>query len=356
MSETQNKVIKVLVVDDSSFVRMMLENILLEEKSVKIVGFARNGVEALEKIKETAPDVITLDVEMPVMDGLATLKAIMSSANPIPCVMVSSLTTEGAQTTLTALDEGAVDFIAKPSAFLKNDVARLQKELVAKIAVASKVSPLALKFRALSLKKAPPSLPPKIVSTSKRGTEVVLIGISTGGPPALQRIIPMLPANFPAAVVIAQHMPPGFTKSMAERLNAHSKIEVKESEEGDAIIPGRVLLAKSGMHLVFKEKGGAKYAHITSMPDDGLYFPSVNVLFGSAADIFGSKAMPIIMTGMGNDGLLGMRKLKERRAFSMAQSEESCIVSSMPKAAIDEKLVDRIVGLDEMANAIMEEV
>lgn len=355
MGNMEEKVIRVLVVDDLSFIRMMLENILQGEKNIKIVGFARNGEEALEKIKETAPDVITLDVEMPVMDGLAALKVIMSSPIPTPCIMVSSLTTEGAHTTFAALDEGAVDFIAKPSAFQKNDISRLQKELVAKITIASKISPIALKFRALSLKKTVPP-PPQFSGARKRGAEVVLIGISTGGPPALQRIIPLLPADFPVALVIAQHMPPGFTKSMAKRLNAHCKIEVKESEEGDAIIPGRVLLAKSGMHLVFKEKAGSKYAHITSMPDDGLYYPSVNVLFGSAADVYGGKAMPIIMTGMGNDGLLGMRKLKERNAFCMAQSEESCVVSSMPKAAIDENLVDRIVGLDEMAGAIMEEI
>ncbi|MBI3794793.1 MAG: chemotaxis response regulator protein-glutamate methylesterase [Nitrospinae bacterium] len=353
--KNNEKIIKVLVVDDSSFVRMVIENILADAKNIRVIGSASDGLEALDMMRDNVPDVITLDVEMPGMNGLDTLKTIMSSPVPVPCIMVSSLTTEGAVTTFKALEEGAVDFIAKPSSFMKNDVARLKVELVAKITAASEISPLSLRFKLLSYKK--PVVPYKAARTTrKRDVEVVLIGISTGGPPALQKIIPHLPADFPAALVVAQHMPPGFTKSMADRLNDHSKIEVKETEEGDAIIPGRVLVAKSGFHMMFKERGGDKVATITSLPDDVLYYPSINVLFDSAAEVFGAKAMPIIMTGMGNDGLVGLRKLKALGSFSMAQSEESCVVASMPKAAIDEKLVDRIAGLDEMAGAIIEEI
>jgi two-component system chemotaxis response regulator CheB len=352
--EENGKTIKVLLVDDSSFVQKMLESMLLNAPGISIVGAASNGLEALEKIRELSPDVVTLDVDMPRMNGLETIRAIMSLPTPIPCIMVSSLTTEGAQTTFAALDEGAVDFIAKPSAFLRNDMARMQAELVSKITVASRISPLALKRKISFLKDiVPPAKSPQIL---KRGIQVVLIGISTGGPPALQRIIPLLPADFPAAVVVAQHMPLGFTKSMATRLNEHSKIEVKESEEGDVIMPGRVLIAKSGKHLVFKEKGGSMMAHLTSMPDDGMYYPNISVLFSAAAETFGDKALPIIMTGMGNDGVAGLRKLKEKNAFSMAQSVESCVVSSMPKAAIEAQLIDRVVDLGEMVAAIMEEI
>ncbi len=355
MSDAFGK-IGVLVVDDSPFMRMAIGRILDGVEDMHVVGSARNGIEALEKIKELSPDVITLDVEMPQMNGLETLKAIMSSPQPIPCIMVSSLATEGAEITLSSLEEGALDFITKPSSLMGMDVAHLQKDLVDKIRVASRISPTALKSRLVSFKKVPLAPLPGIVPSNKRGIEAVLIGISTGGPPALQQIMPLLPPNFPAAVVVAQHMPPGFTKSMAERLNKSSRIEVKEAEEGDIIAPGRVLIAKSGMHMVFREKFGRKVAHITSKPEGEYYFPSVNVLFESASETFGERTMPVIMTGMGNDGTRGLRALKKRNVFALAQSEETCAVYGMPKSAIEEGLIDRVAGLDEMVIAIMEEM
>ncbi len=346
--------IRVLVVDDSPFMRMAISRTLEPAGGIEVVGQARNGVEAMEKAKALNPDVITLDMEMPLMDGLETLKAIMAWPRPIPCVMVSALTTEGAEITLTALDEGAIDFITKPSSLAGMDIGRLQRDLVNKILAAAHIPPARLKRR-----MGPPvvRIPLQLGSTAgKRGIEVVCIGISTGGPSALQQIIPVLPANLPVAVMVAQHMPPGFTKSMAERLNRVSAVEVKEAEEGDIISPGRVLLAKSGMHLVFNEKYGRKIASITHRPESENYFPSVNVLFESAAHFFGNRTLPVVMTGMGTDGTEGLKELKKKGAFAMAQSEESCAVYGMPKSAIEGGLIDRVAGLEEMASAIIEEL
>ena len=355
MSDAGNRKIKVLIVDDSPFMRMAIGRILDSADNLQVVGTARNGLEALDKIGELSPDVVTLDVEMPKMNGLDTLKAIMALPNPIPCLMVSSLTTEGAEITLSSLEEGAVDFITKPSSMMGGDINRLQKDLVDKILVASRVSSVALKKRK-ALTQQPKRPVERIPPIHNRGVEVVLIGISTGGPAALQRIIPLMPPDFPAGMVVAQHMPPGFTKSMADRLNIASRVAVKEAEEGDIVIPGRVLIARSGMHLTFSEKYGQKVVHITSKPAGEYYFPSVNVMFESAAEVYGGKAMPVVMTGMGNDGAKGLGALKKRNAFSIAQSEDTCAVFGMPKVAIEQGLIDRIVSLDEMVHAIMEEL
>ncbi len=346
--------IRVLVVDDSPFMRMAISRTLEPAAGIEVVGQARNGIEAMEKAKALNPDVITLDMEMPVMGGLETLKAIMTWPRPIPCVMVSSFTTQEAEITLTALDEGAIDFITKPSSLAGMDIGRLQRDLANKIIAAAHIAPARLKKRI-----GPPVAPVPLQlghAVGKRGIEVVCIGISTGGPAALQHLIPVLPANLPVAVVVAQHMPPGFTKSMAERLNKASHIPVKEAEEGDIISPGRVLLAKSGMHLVFNEKYGKNIASITHRPDTENYFPSVNVLFGSAAHFFGNKTLPVVMTGMGVDGTEGLKMLKKSGAFAIAQSEESCAVYGMPKSAIEGGLIDRVAGLEEMASAIIEEL
>lgn len=346
--------IRVLVVDDSPFMRMAITRTLEPSGIIEVVGQARNGVEALEKAKALEPDVITLDVEMPLMGGLETLNAIMAWPRPIPCVMVSSLTTEGAEITLTSLEEGAIDFITKPSSLAGMDIGRLQRDLVDKIIVAAHIAPERLKGRSVpSTALTPLRLGP---AAGKRGVEVVCIGVSTGGPAALQRIIPALPANLPAAVVVAQHMPAGFTKSMSERLNRASAIEVKEAEEGDIISAGRVLVARSGMHLVFSEKYGRKIAHITHRPETENYFPSINVLFESAARFFGKRALPVVMTGMGVDGTEGLKMLKKQGAFAMAQSEESCAVYGMPKSVIEGGLIDRVAGLEDMAGAIIEEL
>ncbi len=346
--------IRVLVVDDSPFMRMAISRTLEPSPAIEVVGHARNGVEALEKARQLNPDVITLDVEMPLMGGLETLKTIMNWPRPIPCVMVSSLTTEGAEITLSSLDEGAIDFITKPSSLAGMDIGQLQRDLVDKILVAARIAPARLKERIVP---STALIPLRLGATAgKRGVEVVCIGISTGGPSALQRIIPVLPADLPVAVVVAQHMPPGFTRSMAERLNKVSAIEVKEAEEGDIISAGRVLLAKSGMHLVFNEKYGKKIAHITHRPESENYFPSVNVLFESAAHFFGKRTLPVVMTGMGTDGTEGLKALKKQGAFAIAQSEESCAVYGMPKSAIEGGLIDRVAGLENMAGAIIEEL
>lgn len=347
----EDKKISVLIVDDSPFIRMAISRLLEGVPGVYVAGHAKNGEEALEQAVKLLPDVITLDVEMPRMNGLETLKAVMASPRPVPCIMVSSLTTEGAEITLAALEEGAIDFITKPSSVSGMDTVALRAELAEKIRAAAKVSPGSLRRRA---EKAAMS-PLRALGQGKRRTEAVLIGVSTGGPAALQQLLPRFPADFPAAIVVAQHMPAGFTKSMAERLNRGSAIAVKEAEDGDTVSPGKVIVAKSGMHIVFGEKHGKTVAHLVSKPEEP-YYPSINVMFESAAGIFGSRAMAVVMTGMGNDGTRGLKELKKQGAFSIAQSAESCVVNGMPKAAGEEGLIDRVAGLEQLADVIIEEL
>lgn len=350
---THEKPIRALVVDDSPFFRMVLSYILEAVPGIHVAGHAGDGEEALRMAAQLMPDVITLDVEMPRMNGLETLKAIMSSPRPVPCLMVSSLTTEGAEDTMAALEEGAVDFITKPSSTTGVDIAALKAELVEKIRAAAKI-PVARLLARRPDKARRPAVP-RVRPANRRGTEAVLIGISTGGPPALQKMLPLFPSGFPAAIVVAQHMPAGFTKSMAERLNKACELEVKEAEEGDAVVPGRVLVGKSGMHIAFAERGGKKSVSLSRQPEEQ-YYPSVNVMFESAASVFGPHAMGVIMTGMGTDGTRGLKELKKRGAFTIGQSEESCVVAGMPKSAMDAGLIDRVADEDGMAEAIMEEL
>ncbi len=344
------KEIKVLVVDDSPFMRKVMATILRPAEHIRITGFAGNGAQALEMIKNERPDVITLDVEMPVMDGLETLRRIMEEENPVPCLMVSSLTTRGADITFEALEEGAVDFIIKPSSIIGLGMDFLKRELLEKIAAASNSHP-SVKVKA-ARKRAIAVLP----AIRKRNVDVVLIGISTGGPQALDEIIPQLPVDFPVAIAVAQHMPRGFTKSLAERLNARSNIKVEEAKEGDIIKAGRVLIGQAGIHLKFREKFGKKVAHLDRKPKDENHFPCADVMFESAAKEFGGNVMAVVMTGMGKDGTRGLTELKKHGAFSMAQSEKTCAVFGMPKSAIEAGVVDRVVDLGEMVTAIMEEI
>jgi two-component system chemotaxis response regulator CheB len=341
--------IRVLVVDDSAFMRKAISMILEEDPEIEVVGTARDGLEAIEKVKELNPDLMTLDVEMPRMDGITALKQIMKE-NPLPVLMVSSLTVEGARATVDALAAGAVDFIPKQLSYVSMDLSKIKEELISKIKVIARS-----KTRIISL---PPSnrlsYPKKsrVPTDGQSNAQIVVLGISTGGPFSLQRVIPSLSEDFPLPIAIVQHMPPFFTKSLAERLDSISRLEVCEAEDGMELANGKVFIAPGGLHLKFLRDGARVSLLTTKAPDDSLHRPSVDVMFSSACDVFGGKILAVVMTGMGKDGLEGAKLIKSAGGRVLAQSEDTCVVYGMPKAIVDAKIADSIVPLDEMASAI----
>jgi len=345
--------IKVLVVDDSAFMRKAIENMLKKEPNIEVVGFARNGVEAIEMVQKLKPDIITLDIEMPQMDGLTALRKILEISS-IPVIMVSSLTTEGAEATLKALEIGAVDFIPKDKSFASLGIMKIEDQLIEKIKTFAGRKVIA---KAATMKQATPvtptQLPPKKTGAIDGNKKIVAIGTSTGGPQSLQRVIPNLTKDLNRPVLIVQHMPPNFTKSLATRLNAMSQLEVIEVEGKEKVDPNVVYIAKGGFHLKIKKVGSNYYIETTTEPSNVLHIPSVDVMISSVADNFGRDALGVIMTGMGSDGLIGMRKLKEKGGAVIAQDKDSCVVYGMPRAVVEAGLADEVVSLDDIASYIM---
>lgn len=341
-------VIRLMIVDDSAFMRQVISRIAESDKSILVVGRARNGQEALEKIPVIKPHVITLDVEMPVMDGLEALERIME-LYPLPVIMLSSLTAQSAQVTLKALELGAVDFLLKPTE--REQLHNMASELLAKIKIAATV-PVAAKKFPVPIKPSR-STPHHVPQITPGTIEAVVIGTSTGGPSALQKVVPKLPSKIPAGIVIIQHMPKGFTRILAERLNQNSMIEVKEAEHGDYVKPGLALVAPAGkqMYLDRSPKGVR-----VSLKDEAtvptLFKPSVDVAMLSAAEAFGKNLLGVIMTGMGNDGLRGFRRIKQLGGKTLAEAEETCVVFGMPKAVINAGLADEIHPVDHLAARI----
>lgn len=349
-----NKTIKVVVVDDSAFMRKAISTMLKKDPEIEVAGIARNGQEGLELIRRLDPDVVTLDIEMPVMDGLTALKHIMMEM-PRPVIMVSSLTTDGAEATLKAMELGAVDFIPKQLSKVSLDIVKIEKDLQDKVrAVARKK---ARTSRLASLQRPPRAPVQKPVaetpSSSRIQRDIVAIGVSTGGPPAVQKILSQLPPDFPASILIAQHMPGGFTGPFAKRLNDSTPLNVREAENGDILKPGWVYIAPGGLHLKISQKVSRIESVVSMEPCDALYKPSANVLFSSVAQGVGARALGVVLTGMGNDGLLGARDLKNRGGYILAQSEETCVVYGMPKAVVDEGLADEVIELEKMAETIV---
>ncbi len=357
--------IKILIVDDSIFMRKALESIFKEEADLEIVGLARNGQEAIEMVEKFAPDVITMDIEMPVMDGLTALERIMQS-NPTPTIMVSSLTQEGAEATLKALDLGAVDFISKDPS-MSTSTSNIETDLKAKIRKFAKNKAM---MRLLAPKRAGSTASPTIdtrhapqgrsvsggskVTVTKSGIKrVVALGTSTGGPQSLQKVIPLLPADLNVPVVITQHMPPNFTQSLATRLNSLSKVTVVEAQGKEKLEPGVVYIAKGGMHLTFKKVGANVYTELSPEPTNCFNIPSVDVMVDSIAEIYGKECLGVIMTGMGSDGCKGLTKLKQTGGTIIAQDEASCIVYGMPRAVIEAHIADEIVPLEDIAARIV---
>lgn len=345
--------VKVLVVDDSAFMRKLITDFLHEDPRFNVIGTARNGKDAIEKVKKWQPDVVTLDIEMPVMNGLEALRVIMSE-HPTRVVMLSSTTQQGAENTLLAIANGAVDFIAKPSGSISLDLEKIKEELINRVATASKAN-----IEGLELKKNEvPSVevverdnkqPQKI--NSKR---LVCIGTSTGGPRALQQVLTKLPATINAPILVVQHMPAGFTKSLAIRLNSICEIIVKEAEDGDILESGTAYIAPGGYHLKLKAAGnGLSICLDQSEPLNG-HRPAVDAMYESISKIKNYNKIAVIMTGMGSDGAKGLRALKSSgNTIAIAESEKTSVVFGMPKSAIATNLVDEVVNLEEIAPTIM---
>ncbi len=357
--------VSVLLVDDSAFFRNALRRMLSEDPGIRVVGAARDGDEALEMIRTLRPDVVTLDVEMPKRDGLSTLQAIMAEM-PRPVIMVSSLTQEGAEATLKAMELGAVDFIPKyrPNS-VQLDLARISADLCSKVravAVKARRFPIRPSTAGAGIPRPSISAPRPsvggaaagVVSRGGRPTrDYVAIGVSTGGPPAVQKVLSALPADFPATIFIAQHMPASFTGPFAKRLDSVCKISVKEAETGDRIQRGTAFVAPGGKHLRVDLRGPTPYLTVTTDPVDALYKPSATVLMESVGQALGGRAVGVMMTGMGSDGFEGVKVLKSRGGRVLAQSEASCVVYGMPKAVVDAGLADEVVEVDQLAEAIM---
>jgi two-component system, chemotaxis family, protein-glutamate methylesterase/glutaminase len=339
--------VRVLVVDDSALMRKLIPQILATDRSIQVVGTAMDGNFGLKKIEELKPQVITLDLEMPGMGGLDMLKEIMRG-HRLPVIVVSSHSVNGASVTLKALSMGAFDFVAKPSD-VSARMPEIAHELISKIKAAAqsrgiRVSPQPLPFSKPVEKAAP--------NTKQRPTRVVAIGVSTGGPQALQYLLPQLPKDFPGTILVVQHMPEGFTEMFSRRLDEICAIKVKEAQSGDLLLAGRALVCPGSRHLKVKRLPLGDVVVLSDEPRVNGHRPSVDVLFRSVAEEFGKNSVGLLMTGMGEDGAQGLGQLKAAGGMTIAQNEESCVVFGMPKAAIERGYAVRVVALEALANTL----
>lgn len=365
------KKINVLIVDDSAFMRKLITEFLSEDNRIQVIGTARNGEDAIAKVEKLKPDVVTLDVEMPVMNGLDALKHLMEHT-PVPVVMLSSTTKEGTENTSTAMLNGAFDFIAKPSGAISLDLHKVKSDIIEKVIEASKTNILKLQKNIKSSGNAIAT--PNIYSKMELGGEtkqevkqesktpkwdtasrkLVLIGASTGGPRALQTVLTELPSSIDAPILIVQHMPPGFTKSLADRLNTLCEINVKEAEDSELIQKGTAYIAPGGYHMKVKKVGLSLAIVLDKTELRNGHRPSVDVMFESASHLKDFSKVAVIMTGMGSDGADGLSKLKNMgQVKAIAESQETSIVFGMPKAAIATNYVDRVEDIEKIAAAIM---
>lgn len=391
--------IRILIADDSAFMRKVLSDLFRAQSDFEVVGTAVNGRDAIEKVKQYDPDLLTMDVQMPVMDGLNALAVIME-IHPMPVVMLSSLTKEGTEETIRALSLGAVDFISKAGGSISR-IDTIESDILAKCRAAARANVRSAVAGARAAecaakeqeKKTPPTpglrhtVLPRVGGQSKAerknpllekrenplrkprptvftphsersqssmsgGQRLVAIGTSTGGPQALQSVITRLPKTLPCGVVVVQHMPPGFTKSLANRLDSLSAVQVKEAEDGDIIRPGHVYIAPGDYHMRVKMEGSSRRIVLSQDPPVGNHRPAVNVLFDSVAPV-GRSLVAVIMTGMGSDGTEGMKKIKAEGGYSIAQDESTSVVYGMPKSVVDAGLADEVRPVTDIARAIV---
>ncbi|HOQ06599.1 MAG TPA: chemotaxis response regulator protein-glutamate methylesterase [Clostridiales bacterium] len=345
-----SKMIGVLVIDDSAFMRKVLRDIMESAHDIKVVGTAKNGLEALEMVRELHPDVITLDLNMPSMDGLTCLRELQKITDA-PVIMLSSLTVEGGKATIEALEAGAIDFVTKPSNMFEISGEQKKVEIIKKIRMAYRFS----KKKRTFVENCPKAAVTEQRQRSSELKALIAIGSSTGGPRALQEVIPYIPEDIPAAVLVVQHMPPGFTRSLAERLDSLSGMTVKEGDDNEIICPGYVYLAPGDFHMeVVKDQDGRLRIRLTKNEPEKGHRPSVNVLMKSIAKTGFPNVIGVIMTGMGNDGKEGVISIKEKnKGVIICQDEMSCVVYGMPKAVVNTGLADAIVPLKEIAGMIV---
>ncbi|HEY3374524.1 MAG TPA: chemotaxis response regulator protein-glutamate methylesterase [Candidatus Aquicultor sp.] len=338
--------IRVLVVDDSFFIRKRLIDILSSDPEIEVVDGAQNGIEAIEKAAMHKPDVITLDVEMPKMDGLTALDHIMKD-HPTPVLMVSTLTEEGSEAAAIALLKGAIDFVHKPTELTHMRLAEIQQELITKVKNTARARP---KGRFSTPAERAVATEPSFTS-HKGHNKLVMIGSSTGGPRALVEVLPRLPKNFPVPIVVVQHMPPGpFIGSIAKRLDAESNIRVRQAENDDRLEPGVALIAPGGMHLLIEKGGITKFNH---GPAVNAVKPSVDVMMNSGAEVYGANSIGVILTGMGHDGASGMSTIKKKGGCTIAEDSSTCVVYGMPKAVVENGDADRVVPVERVAAEIV---
>ncbi len=341
--------VKVLIVDDSVFARKIVADVLDSSPEIEVVGTAVDGKDALVKIPELNPDVVTLDIEMPNINGLETLKRIMQE-HPVPVVMLSSLTVSGAKESIQALRYGAVDLMAKPHGSHSMGLTMLREEIISKVISASKVDVGKLKHAGMG--QASKAAPPRKVDSSKmksKATPIVLIASSTGGPRALRTIVPDLTTDAGVAYVVVQHLPDGFSAAMAADLNNDTALNVREAADGDVICPGDLIFAKAGSHLVWD--AGNKL-RLTQTPPLWGVRPSADVTMVSAAPIYRDRIVGVVLTGMGKDGADGITEIKKYGGYNIAEDESTCVVFGMPRAAIETGKIDKVVPLNKMAKAI----
>lgn len=341
--------IRVLVVDDSAVMRSAIKGILHSDPGFEVIATARDGQEAIDQIRALKPDIVTMDLEMPRMDGLTALKIIMEEM-PLPVLVLSSLTSENAEITFRALDLGAADYVCKD---FQSDSVSIEVTLI------SKLKEIARHRDIFCRPVVVPAVRPGALTIDghgkfSAGISVVAIGVSTGGPKALQDVIPLLPKNFPVPVLVVQHMPAQFTKTFADRMNSMSQLKVKEAEPGDIVEPGTVFIARGGIHMkITRPKALEVLIELDSNPTDVFYRPSVDVMMSSVVNVYRGRTLGVIMTGMGNDGTRGMREIRRAGGRTLAQDEASSIVFGMPKCAIEAGVVDRIVPLADIAKEII---
>ena len=343
-----NHIVKVLIVDDSAYVRKVVGQMLSRSPFLEVVGAARDGREALEMVEDLTPDVITCDLNMPEMDGVSFVQA-QIARRPTPIVIISVANGAGAQV-LAALDAGAIDFLQKPTALASERLFDVADELIEKVKTAA---------GALMRPPETPGAPASVLEVPGRGAtavDIVVIGVSTGGPQALKVVVPRLPGDFPVPVAIVLHMPAGYTALYAEKLAEVTTLKVREAVEGDEVAPGVVLIAPAGRHLTFRRAGDRVVCHLDLRPLDTLHRPAVDVLFQSAAELYGSRTLGVVMTGMGSDGREGAAWIKARGGRILTEAEASCVVYGMPRSVAEAGLSDAVVPLERMAGAILEEL
>jgi two-component system chemotaxis response regulator CheB len=357
--------IRVLVIDDSLFVRRNLPRILESTPDIQVIDTAENGAEGLQKVKSLRPDVVVLDLLMPVMDGLTVLRYIMHEA-PTPVVMLSSTTYQGARETLEALARGAVDFVTKPGGSISPDIQKIRDELAQKIRTAHTSKPklatnTALtrdRFHAvlkeLAPERKPAAAPPRTPSAVVSNKQLVAIAASTGGPVAIQRVLVDLPANLNAGIVVVLHIAPGFVRPLAERLNELTQITVRQAQDGEWVTPGVALIAPAGAHITIVRRSDRFMVRLSSEPSNTLHRPSADVLFESIAECCAPETCGVILTGMGDDGAAGLCAIRRGGGYTIAQDEATCVVYGMPRRAVELCGVDVSLPLDQIAAEIVQ--